>query len=678
MSVEQLILFATLGLGTGALIAGIAMSLVMTYRGAGVINLAGGAVAMLAGFSFWSLNTGVYGFTLGAAPSLILTIVVSALVGVIFEGVALGPLRNAPPLAKLVSSLGILLLAQAFVLVAFGGTPQTEPSILPVTGVQIFGNPVPIDHFILAGIVIVIAIALTFVYRRSRFGLATRAAAESESSAMLVGLSPRKLSLANTVIGCVIAGLLGVLAAPLISLDTNTLPLIVVPALAAALLANFTSILVACFAGLALGMFENILYYLSTQSWFPTDNGVSLPGVEELGIFVIVIVTMFWRGSRLPERGDITNRRLPAAPRPERLLRPAVIAAVVGAVALIVFPFDFRQALVTSIIGTVLVLSLVVITGFVGQISVMQLALSGAAGIVISHLATDAGIGFPIGPIIGAIGATVIGLATALSALRVRGVTLAVVTLAAAVAIQQFVFANSTWGSGLAGAPISQPSLLGLDLGNDASFRGLDGKLPSPVLGFGVLAVAILLCLFVANLRRGTLGRRMLAVRSNERAAAAVGISVRNVKLIAFAIGSFIAGLAGAMYGYNFGGVSADRFSALTALTLIAFAYIGGITMVSGALLAGFMATEGLSQYALQKWFGISGYWTVLFAGVALIFNLVFYPDGVAGATHAKSLAKRRLRDLGEAPPRRVDVLLSRVARRGAAPAATPDPPADR
>jgi len=111
---------------------------------------------------------------------------------------------------------------------------------------------------------------------------------------------------------------------------------------------------------------------------------------------------------------------------------------------------------------------------------------------------------------------------------------------------------------------------------------------------------------------------------------------VSNTKLIAFGVSSFIAGIAGGLYGYNFGGVSADRFSALTALSVIAFAYIGGITMVSGALVAGFLATQGLSQYAFQKWFGISGDWTVLFAGIALVFNLVFYPEGIAGASYAK------------------------------------------
>jgi branched-chain amino acid transport system permease protein len=136
----------------------------------------------------------------------------------------------------------------------------------------------------------------------------------------------------------------------------------------------------------------------------------------------------------------------------------------------------------------------------------------------------------------------------------------------------------------------------------------------------------------------------MLAVRANERAAAAVGVNVRNVKLTAFGIGAFIAGIAGALYGYDYSGISTDRFTASTALSLIAFAYIGGITMVSGALLAGLIAVEGVAQYALQKWVGLNGTWAVMFGGVLLIASVIFAPDGWAGAMHARTDRRRRIR----------------------------------
>ena len=230
----------------------------------------------------------------------------------------------------------------------------------------------------------------------------------------------------------------------------------------------------------------------------------------------------------------------------------------------------------------------------------------------------------------------------AVSALRVRGVSLAVVTLGAAVAIEQFVFLSTTWGGGSSSSPVPTPKIFGLDLGPYGGFRGLDGKIPSPVFGFFVVAVTVALGLFVANLRRSGLGQRMLAVRSNERAAAAAGVNVTSVKLAAFGISSCIAGIGGALYGYNFSSVTVTRFSALTALSLIAFAYVGGITTVAGAIFAGLISVEALFPYALEKWFGISGNWALLFGGLALIITLFQNPEGVAGATYRKRQLRRR------------------------------------
>jgi branched-chain amino acid transport system permease protein len=354
-----------------------------------------------------------------------------------------------------------------------------------------------------------------------------------------------------------------------------------------------------------------------------------------------MVVAMFIRGTRLPSRGELIEQRLPFAPRARRLWPSALIGAGGAVAALIVLPYDFRQALITSLLATIMCLSLVVITGFVGQISIVQLALAGIAGFILSHLAQDHGVGFPAGMLIGALGATVLGLVIAVSALRVRGVSLAVVTLAAAVAIEQFVFLNSTWGGGTSSSPVPEPKL-GIDLGPYGSFRGLDGKIPSPVFGFFVVAITVALGLFVANLRRSGLGQRMLAVRSNERAAAATGVNVTTVKLAAFGISSFIAGIGGTLYGYNFSSVTVTRFSALTALSLIAFAYVGGITTVAGAIFGGLISVEALFPYALEKWFGVQGNWALLVGGLALIVTLVQNPEGVAGATYRKRRLKRK------------------------------------
>jgi branched-subunit amino acid ABC-type transport system permease component len=663
---QNVILYAALGLGAGALIASIALGVVLVYRGSGVINVAMGAIAMTGAYLFWSFRTGYFGFTLSAAPGFVLTLVCMAGLGLLVELTIFRPLRNTAPLAKLAASLGLLLVLQAGAIVVFGETSKSPPSILPTGTVKFFGRVVPEDRFWLAGIVIVVAAALAALYRWTPFGLSTRAASENEVSAMLVGLSPSRLAVINTMLACVVAGGLGVLVAPLVTLDAQTLAFQVVPALAAALLAGFTSFFIACFAGLAMGAIQWLLVYWQTQSWYPTDvGGAPLRGVYELFVFLVIVLALFLRGASLPGRGEIVQKRLPIVPRPERLLRPATLASIAGAVCLIVFPFDFRQALINSLLGILICLSLVVIIGFVGQISVVQLALAGVAGFTMSHLTTDVGgiwARFPISLLIGASTATIIGLVIAVSALRVRGVSLAVVTLAAAVALEQFGFLNSRWGGGPRGSPVTQPEIAGINLAPDASFRGIDGDLPSPVFGFVVLAVTVLLGLLVANVRRSSLGQRMLAVRSNERAAAAAGINVRNTKLAGFGIAAFIAGMAGALYAYNFGSVSYSRFGAVAALGLIAFAYFGGITMVSGAVIAGIGATEGLFPHAFDEWFGLNGTWALLVGGFALIITLLVNPEGIAGTGYKKQQQKKKRLAAGPAPPRRFAPRLTRAA----------------
>jgi ABC-type branched-subunit amino acid transport system ATPase component/branched-subunit amino acid ABC-type transport system permease component len=673
---ENVILFALLGLGAGALIASIALGVVLIYRGSGVINVAVGAIAMTGAYVFWSFRTGYFGFTLSSAPAFVLTLACMAVLGLVIELTIFRPLRNTAPLAKLAASLGLLLVLQAGAIVVFGDEPKSAPYLsnrLSAETVTIFDRVVPIDRFVLAGIVVVVAATLAALYRWTPFGLSTRAASENEVSAMLAGLSPSRLAVLNTMLASVVAGGLGVLVAPLITLDALTLALLVVPALGAALLARFTSFFIACFAGLAMGAMQWLIVYWSSQSWFPTDKGgAPLRGVYELFVFLVIVLALFLRGASLPGRGELVEKRLPAVPVPERLFRWSVIGAVVGAACLIGFPYDFRQALINSLLGIIICLSLVVIIGFVGQISVVQLALAGVAGFTMSHLTTDVGgiwAEFPISLLIGACAATIVGLIVGFSALRVRGVSLAVVTLAAAVALEQFGFLNSRWGGGPRGSPVTQPELGGLNLSPDASFRGLDDNLPSPVFGFLVLAFTILLALLVANVRRSSLGQRMLAVRSNERSAAAAGINVRNTKLAGFGIASFVAGMAGALYAYNFGSVSASRFGALAALGLIAFTYFGGITMVSGAIIAGVGAAEALFPHAFREWFGLSGTWALLVGGFALIITLIVNPEGIAGTGWKKQQQKKKRRAAEAAADERArGVLVPPAPRRGEVP----------
>src|ERR671935_996503 len=273
---REILLFILLGLGSGALIAGIALGVVLIYRGSGIINLATGGIAMLAGYAFWALRTDQLGIQMSTGPALVVSFAFVLVVGSLIDLVAFRPLRTAAPLAKLVSSLGVLLVAQAAMLLAFGTTQQPEPTVLPQNTVKVLSAVIPVDRFILTGIVIVLAAILAALYRFTRFGLATRAASENEVVAMLGGLSPNRLSMVNTLLASLIAGGVGILAASITQLDTETLPLQIVPALAAALIAGFTSFGIACAAGIGLGIIGSLLQYVTALSWFPTAGGVAL------------------------------------------------------------------------------------------------------------------------------------------------------------------------------------------------------------------------------------------------------------------------------------------------------------------------------------------------------------------------------------------------------------------
>src|SRR5215468_5061771 len=271
---QNVLLFALLGLGEGALIAGLAMSVVVFYRGSGTVNLSMGAIAMVAGYVYYSLDHGSLGFHPPWPVALLLTLVFVAVLATVIELAVFWPLRSSSPLAKLAASLGVLLLAQAVVSLTYGSSSLSPTSILPSATVSVFGSTVPVDRLLLAGIAIV------------------GAAAESEPHAMYAGLSPRWLSLSNSVLASVIAGLFGVLAAPLVQLDTITLPFLIVPALGAALFAAFSSLGVACFAGLLMGAGASLLNYFASQSWFPTDKGNTMSGLAELLFFVLVAIAM--------------------------------------------------------------------------------------------------------------------------------------------------------------------------------------------------------------------------------------------------------------------------------------------------------------------------------------------------------------------------------------------------
>jgi branched-chain amino acid transport system permease protein len=301
--------------------------------------------------------------------------------------------------------------------------------------------------------------------------------------------------------------------------------------------------------------------------------------------------------------------------------------------ALFTLSANWRLAIINTLIGVVLCLSLVVVTGFVGQISLVQLTLAGCAGFALSKFAVEQHVPFPFSPLLAALVAAVIGALVAVPALRIRGVQLAIVTLAAAVAIDSVVFSNPAvlGGIGSNAATIDPPRLFGIKFGPADSYTFGDMKIPNPFFGVFCLIVTVGLALLVVALRRSKFGYRMLAVRSNERAAAAAGVNVAATKIIAFTIAAFIAGLGGVLSAYQFEGVSPVSYDALLSVALLAFAYMGGITSVTGAVIAGFLVTDGLVATALSDWFRVPSNYMILIGGLGLIVTAVLNPEGIAG-----------------------------------------------
>ena len=638
---HEYILFAILGLTAGSIFAALAMGLVTTYRGTGVINFAQAAIAAWGAYVYAELSsTGALVLPIGhiqlggpwsAGPAFIAGVASAALLGLILHLIVFRPLHGAPPLAKVVATVGLLLALDALITLRFGAEPIAVAPLLPSGDVTVAGLSFSESVLWLAGLTVVLMGGLWSYGRYTRTGIATRAAMENERAASLSGYSPDRLAAVTWVLASTVAAAVVILATPSTGLSADQIVLFVVPALACALVGRLTSIPLACAAGLGLGVIESELTLLSGKAWWPHWATV---GVSDSVPFVIVIVALFVLGPRIPTRGGLDVQLLPPVRRPR--VRPGRVAILIlgGVVALMLTTGSYRFGVITSMIVAIIALSLVVLTGLVGQLSLAQAAVAGTAGFALSKIGTS--LPFPISTLVASLLAALLGVSIGIPALRIRGAQLAAVTLAAGVAIEQFVFNNPSF-SPISGNPIPDPHIFGLDL---AVRRGTDlARLP---FGLLILAVLALAALAVANLMRSASGRAMLAVRSNERAAAATGINVAATKLLAFGFSAFLAGLAGTLIGYSRGQLSAESFTVFASLAFLAFAYLGGITSIGGALVAGTLAPLGIGYVVVNQVISLGQYYTLV-AGLSLVLVAMLNPGGIAAQTRANLAALRTL-----------------------------------
>ena len=641
----QHVVFLLLGLGNGAVFGALALAVVLTYRSSGVLNFGTGAIALYAAYEYAFLRQGDFlvlipglpktiglGGPLGLWPALLIALVIAAVFGLVLYVLIFRPLRTAPPVARAVAALGVSLLMTGLMAQELGTQPVTVQPIFPTHLWQHGSLRVSSDRIYFALTILVVAVVLAAAFRFTRFGLATRAAAQSERGAFLSGISPDRIAAYNWMLSSAVAGLAGILIAPIVPLVPVAYTLFIVPALAAAILARFENIVIAVIAGLAIGALQSEAQYLESA-----HKSLPSAGLPELIPLVLIMIVLVVRAKPLPARGAIILQSLGRAPRPRYVPSATAVSVILAVAGLFLLHDRYRNGLITSFIMAIIALSIVVVTGYAGQVSLAQLTIAGVAGFSLGPINDHLHIPFPIAPLLAAVVAAVIGVVIGLPALRVRGLTVAVVTLALAFALEAFWFRNLDFVSS-SGVTIDDPKLFGWDLGIGAGHG-------YPRLRFGILCLVVLavVAIGVAGLRRSRLGSQMLAIRANERSAAAAGVSVVRVKILAFAIAAFIAGLGGALLAYQQRNVTFDPFQAISGLFLFGTVYLAGVTSVSGGLLAGLSATNGLIYIFVDETWSATGWYTVV-ASVLLILTVILNPEGIVGPAHA-ALAKRRQPD---------------------------------
>jgi sulfate-transporting ATPase len=302
------------------------------------------------------------------------------------------------------------------------------------------------------------------------------------------------------------------------------------------------------------------------------------------------------------------------------------------------FPANWNVAIGVTCYTAIILLSLVVLTGYAGQISLAQFALGGMAAYIAGRLVAGSGWPMWLAMLVGAVGVIPVGLIFALPALRTRGVNLAIITLGLGVAIQQVVFDSPDLTGGQRGTTVGPLHLFGI------SFDPVRFPERYATLALGAFA---LLALMISNIRRGPAGHRLLAIRANERAAASLGVSAFGVKFYAFGLSAAIAGAGGILLAFSAYSVVYPNFDPLLSIDVVAYTVIGGLGYISGAIGGSPLATGTVGLLVTNALFGINhGTWVTAVSGGFLIFLLIVHPDGSAGlwAAGVTRLARRLMR----------------------------------
>ncbi len=608
--------FALIGLALGSLYSLASQGLIVIYRGSGVLNFAHGAIGMFGAYVAWEVRTendltwspfpGEHSFLV----ALIIGVAVSAALGALAHLLVMRQLRHAAPLARVVATLGILIVLQAGAVIRYTSNVIFPPVELPNEQVHFWDITITVDRFILVGVAAVLTLILWALYRYSRFGLATSAVAENQRAASSIGLSSDMVATINWGLGSALAGLAAILVSPIITLSVNGMTNVVLAALAAALVAEFRSFPIAFAAGMAIGIGESEL-----------TRYVDQPGVPKALPFAVIVIILLVRGRALPVRGHFLQR-LPRVGL-GRISWPGLIIAIAGAVILTIsVPLVWQDSLVITFATAIVLLSIVVVTGYAGQLSLGQFAIAGFGAWVAGRLVHAQDWPFTAAIVVGALATIPLGALFALPAVRARGINLAVLTLGLGAALELVLFNNANYTGGFFGTLVGRPSFFGLDITSTTH----PGRYALVCLGF-----LVILTLAVANMRRGRAGRRLIAVRANERAAAALGINVVGAKLFAFSLSAGIAAIGGTLLAFRKDTILFNtEFTNITSIILVGWAFVGGIGYLVGPVLGSTFVAGSIGTRISDSLFSSVSRWVHLIGGVTVVLLVLFHQNGIA------------------------------------------------
>ena len=516
-----------IGLGAGALYGLAALGVVLIHRGSGVVNFAQSGFGLAGAYVYWWLHVDGHGGPIGGFwPAFLAALLVPGALGFATHYLVMRPLRHSAPVTRMIASVAILVIITSAATLSLGtNNINIVPEVLPTEPLNFLGIQIGANLLILVGLSVAITLILWVFYRWTSFGRATSAVSENRRSLASLGYSPDLVAATNWAIGGALAGLSGLFLTMMLGLSTVALAALLVPSLTAAFIGRMNSFPLTLLGGLLLGGSEALV-----------ATYVNITGAESSVPFFLILILLVFRGRRFEPRSSRADR-LPAATTGRIRYGPLCGAVAVALVlAWLVFSPTWTDTLTITVGVSCILLSFTVVTGLTGQLSLAQLTLAGIGAWAASRAMAGAHLPFLVSVLVGIAAALPVGIIVGFPALRARGVNLAIATLAAAAALESLIFSNASLTGGEFGTYVKNPSVFGVDIDNVNH--------PASYFTF-CLVVFLIAVLIVANTRRGGTGRMLLAVRSNERAAASLGINIVQAKLFAFVLGAAIAAAGG-------------------------------------------------------------------------------------------------------------------------------------